>query len=119
MRILLDACVWGPAKAELEDLGHQVEWVGDWPGSPSDEDVISRAYLDGRLVATLDNDFGELAVRHQRPHHGIVRLVGVSATAQARTIHEVVSTHEAELRSSALITVEAGRRLRVRLGSSP
>jgi len=37
MRVLLDACVWGKAKAQLAASGHEVVWVGDWKEDPGDE----------------------------------------------------------------------------------
>ncbi len=29
MKLLLDTCVWGGAKAELQAAGHDVIWTGD------------------------------------------------------------------------------------------
>ena len=34
MKLLLDACVWGGSRNELEGSGHDVEWAGDWPEDP-------------------------------------------------------------------------------------
>jgi hypothetical protein len=31
MKLLLDTCVWGGAKAELQANGHDVVWTGDLP----------------------------------------------------------------------------------------
>jgi hypothetical protein len=36
MKILLDACVWGRAKEELAQGGHDVVWAGDWDEDPGD-----------------------------------------------------------------------------------
>ena len=43
MKILLDACVWGGARARLKSEGHDVEWIGDLSEDPGDEEVLSRA----------------------------------------------------------------------------
>jgi len=37
MKILLDTCVWGGARKDLEAVGHDVVWTGDWPKDPGDE----------------------------------------------------------------------------------
>jgi hypothetical protein len=37
------------------------------------------AHSDGRVLVTLDKDFGELAIMKGAPHAGIVRLVGIRA----------------------------------------
>jgi predicted nuclease of predicted toxin-antitoxin system len=75
MKLLLDTCVWAGAKGELAAAGHDVVWVGDWPQDPGDEELLSRAHADGRIVVTLDKDFGELAIVRGQPHAGIIRLV--------------------------------------------
>ena len=41
MRILLDSCVWGKARAELEAAGHDAIWAGDWPNDPGDAEILA------------------------------------------------------------------------------
>ncbi|MBW1691626.1 MAG: DUF5615 family PIN-like protein [Deltaproteobacteria bacterium] len=79
MKILLDACVWGGTRKYLESSGHDVVWAGDWPEDPGDEEILARAHNEGRILVTLDKDFGELAIIHEIAHSGIIRLVN-SAT---------------------------------------
>jgi predicted nuclease of predicted toxin-antitoxin system len=83
MKLLLDTCVWGGAKAELKGAGHDVIWAGEWPEDPGDEEILARAHADDRILITLDKDFGELAIVRGRPHHGIVRIVNAAARIQA------------------------------------
>ncbi len=49
MRLLLDTCVWGKAADDLRDDGHDVDWVGDWPVDPGDEEILARAHSEGRV----------------------------------------------------------------------
>ena len=114
MKILLDSCVWGKARSELEAAGHDVVWSGDWPNDPGDEEILAYAYGQGRVLVTLDKDFGELAVLRGLPHGGILRLVNVSARQQAVVCLQVLVKHKVELESGAIITAEPGR-LRIRL----
>ena len=79
MKLLLDSCVWGGAAGRLRAAGHDVAWSGDWPADPGDEEVLARALAEGRVLVTLDKDFGELAVVRELPHAGILRLVAQSA----------------------------------------
>jgi predicted nuclease of predicted toxin-antitoxin system len=67
----------------------------------------------GRVLITLDKDFGELAIVRGMPLSGILRLVGVSAIQQAAVCLNVIAQHGLELEKGAIITVEPGR-LRVR-----
>ena len=117
MKLLLDACVWGGTVQALADAGHDVVWAGDWQEDPGDEEILARAYREGRVLITLDKDFGELVVMRRRPHGGIVRLVNFRASDQARVCLHALRTHEVDLIEGALVTAEPGR-LRVRLAET-
>ena len=101
------------AKHELQGVGHDVVWSGDWQEDPGDPAILQLAYEQRRVVITLDKDFGELAFLHQAPHCGIVRLVNFRARDQGPACLRVLAEHEEELTAAALITVEPGR-LRIR-----
>jgi predicted nuclease of predicted toxin-antitoxin system len=112
VRLLLDSCVWGGTKTELETLGHDVVWCGEWESDPGDEIVLETARREGRVLITLDKDFGELAVVRQQSHCGIVRLVGFRAREQALACASVLSAHGDELLQGAIATAS---RTQVRL----
>ena len=118
MRLLLDSCVWGGARKELEEAGHDVIWAGDWPEDPGDEEILARSHREGRVLITLDKDFGELAIVHGLPHSGILRLVNLAARQQIEVCRHALNRHGNELRAGAIITAEAGR-LRIRPARSP
>ena len=109
MKLLLDSCVWGGAKEALAAAGHDALWAGDWPEDPGDEEILERARADGRVLVTLDKDFGELAVVKGKPHAGILRLVNFSAERQAQVALQVIARHGSDLTSGAIITAEASR----------
>ena len=109
MRLLLDACVWGGATRALEAAGHDVIWAGEWQSDPGDDEILARAYEDGRVLVTLDKDFGELAVALGRPHRGIVRLVHFRAREQAQALLRILAAHQVDLEHRAILTAEPGR----------
>lgn len=113
MKVLLDTCVWGGAKETLEAAGYDVIWCGDWPSDPGDDEILAQAYREGRILVTLDKDFGELAVVYGRRHAGILRLVHLSARQQGPVCQRILETHGPELQSGAIITAD-GQRLRIR-----
>jgi predicted nuclease of predicted toxin-antitoxin system len=113
MRILLDACVWGGARQELLAAGHDVKWAGEWTADPGDQEILALAHSEGRVLVTLDKDFGELAVVSRVPHSGILRLVNLAARQQAAICLHVLALHGDELASGAIVTAERGR-LRIR-----
>ncbi len=74
--------------------------------------------MQGRIVVTLDKDFGELAIVHRKLHHGIVRLVDFSARDKAAMCLRVLECWGIELLSGALVTAEPGT-IRIRPPESP
>jgi predicted nuclease of predicted toxin-antitoxin system len=113
LKLLLDACVWGGAKKFLEDDGHDVVWAGDWVEDPGDREILNRAHAEGRILVTLDKDFGEIAILEGVRHSGIVRLVDISAKKQGPVCAEVLSRYASELAPGSIVTVEPGR-IRIR-----
>jgi len=113
MKLLLDSCVWGGVREELQAHGHDVSAAPDWGVDPGDEEILRRAHQQGRILITLDKDFGELAIIQGQPHSGILRLVDISAKRQATVSLHVLEVHGDELRQGAIVTAEPGR-LRIR-----
>ncbi|WP_375493718.1 DUF5615 family PIN-like protein [uncultured Nostoc sp.] len=73
MKILLDTCINASVRNDLQTAGYDVVWSGDWPKDPGDEEILATAYREGRILVTLDKDFGELAILRGNPHCGILR----------------------------------------------
>jgi predicted nuclease of predicted toxin-antitoxin system len=109
VKLLLDTCVWGGAVRELADAGHDVIWAGSWPEDPGDEEILDRARRDGRILVTLDKDFGELAIVRGLPHSGIIRLVNLPARQQAAACLHVLELYGALLQDEGIVTAERGR----------
>ena len=42
----------------LEGAGHDVVWTGSWEADPGDEEILAHAVREGRVLVTLDKDFG-------------------------------------------------------------
>ena len=113
MRLLLDSCLSPRARDFLRAAGHDVDWAGDWPRDPGDAEILARAHAEGRVLVTLDKDFGELAVVRGAPHAGIFRVVAQSSRSQGELIARVLETHGPDLAAGAIVTLQ-GDRLRIR-----
>ena len=113
MKVLLDACVWSGATKDAAEAGHDAVWAGAWPQDPGDEEILRRAHAEGRVLVTLDKDFGEIAIVRGVAHSGIVRLVEVRARDQGRMLNDILTRYGADLLAGAIVTVEPGR-VRVR-----
>jgi predicted nuclease of predicted toxin-antitoxin system len=75
--------------------------------------MLAYAHREGRVLATLDKDFGELAVVRRIPHSGIIRLVNISARRQAAVCQHVLERYGDLLQSGAIVPAESDR-LRIR-----
>lgn len=74
-----------------------------------DEEILAHAYNEGRILVTLDKDFGELAIILRIPHCGIMRLVNIPARMQGSVCARIITLHGDELISGSIVTVEANR----------
>jgi len=97
----------------LRTHGHDVTWVGDWGRDPGDDEVLARAHSEGRVLLTLDKDFGQLTILQGAPHSGIVRIVDIRVSEQAGRLLTLLQTHERDLLDGAIVTIEPSR-IRIR-----
>ena len=86
----------------LGDAGHDVDWVGGRTPQHSDDEILSEATQNGRVIVTLDRDFGELVVLRGQRHTGIIRLVDLPLSHQAEWCLAAIRDHQHELTAGAL-----------------
>jgi predicted nuclease of predicted toxin-antitoxin system len=113
VKLLVDTCVFGGAVEELRAASHDVTWSGAWERDPGDEELLILAHQEGRVVVTLDKDFGELAVVRGVRHSGILRLVGFRAEDQGAAARGALEKYARDLAAESIVTVERTR-VRVR-----
>lgn len=118
MKLLLDTCISPKAREELEGAGHDVVWAGDWAEDPGDEAILVIAYQEGRVLVTLDKDFGELTVLRGSQHCGILRIVNFRASQQGTVSAQILASHAQQFQLGAIITAEPNR-IRIRLSPNP
>lgn len=75
MKFLLDQSADARLIEFLIQEGHDAARIGsDYPGGISDREVLAIANREQRILITDDRDFGELIIRHQLPHQGVIYL---------------------------------------------
>ena len=107
MKLVVDVCAGQRLAAAMKKAGHEVDFVGNWPSDPGDQEILKKAYDTGAVVITRDKDFGTLAVLHRQNHCGILRLVEIPAHQESGRCIDALQRYEALLGKGALITVEA------------
>jgi len=113
VRLILDTCISGGIADQLRQEGHDVIWTGDWLQDPGDDEILDYAFRENRILITLDKDFGTLAILHNRPHSGMLRLVNWATQDQAGVCLKVLKQYEGELQAKSILTVEPGH-IRIR-----
>ena len=114
MKLLLDTCISKSARDYLVSTGNDVIWTAEWDKDPGDYEILSFAHQQGRILVTLDKDFGELVIVRGLPHSGIIRLSGISSKEQGSTCQAVIERYEQDLEKAAIITVDK-KKVRIRI----
>ena len=113
MRFLLDENLWQDAVEALRELGHDVAWVRvDAPALP-DDDILTLAGLDGRILVSADKDFGDLVFgRGLHADNGVIllRFTGSLAAKTALLVQAVGVRDD----WSGLFAVVENDRIRIR-----
>lgn len=116
MRFLLDECVSARLTGLLVDAGHDCVHARDRDllGAP-DEEVMSAAVVESRMLVSMDTDFGELLAMSNATLPSVVlfRRVGRMAEEQAAILLLNLADIAADLEAGA-IAVITNSQIRVR-----
>lgn len=91
MRLLADENVPLAAVQALRGAGHDVLSVQESTRGAGDEVVLDMAGRTGRILITLDKDFGELAFRRGLPMQCGVLLVRFAAETPQVLAHRIIN----------------------------
>lgn len=109
MNFLIDRCAGRRLAEWLRRAGHDALEARTLGPDPGDRALLELAESLGRVVVTLDTDFGELIYLHDVPHAGLVRLPDVPAERRIALMSEVIERHRGDLEERAVVTVRGGR----------
>ncbi len=74
MRFLVDECTGSKVAQWLRDASYEVFSVFDEARGITDDEVLTKAFVENWILITNDKDFGEMIFRERRGHHGIIFL---------------------------------------------
>ena len=86
LKFLIDVGVGKHVEKYLCEQGHDVVSISSIDPSMSDEHIIRLAVQEGRIVITMDKDFGELVYRFARSHCGVMLLRLEDAAGREKTL---------------------------------
>lgn len=112
MRFLVDRCAVRRLADWLRNNGHDALEAQALGPDPVDRALLELAEADGRILVTIDKDFGELIYLHNVPHAGLIRLSDVRTSQRIEIIAGLIEQYRSALEERAVITVQ-GRRVRI------
>ena len=113
MNFLLDVNASGAVANWLIHLGHGVVEVGQKDPRMSDNDILSWAVRERRIIVTTDNDFEEIIWRQSKSHCGVLRLENLPRSARIALLRDVLDGHSLDLESGAIV-IALSTKIRVR-----
>ena len=113
MNFLLDVNASGALARWMIYLGHDVVEVSQKDPRMSDDDILSWAVRERRIIITTDNDFEEMIWRQGKPHCGVLRLENLPRSERKALLHDVLDRHSQDLESGAIV-IALSTKFRVR-----
>lgn len=114
MKFLADENIESPIVSGLRAAGHDVLYIIEVGGSPSDGEVIKLANREKRILLTNDKGFGERVFRNRETVAGVVllRFKKDDALLKARIMQMLVERFDQQL--VGMFTVVNERRVRMK-----
>ncbi len=112
MKFLLDQSADFRLIPCLRDLGHDVTSISrNYPPGLPDEDVLTIAREEARILIVADRDFGELIFHQELTHAGVMffRLPGATLQTKIEHLNTALEEHTDELERGEFLVVTPGR----------
>jgi predicted nuclease of predicted toxin-antitoxin system len=109
MKSLVDRCAGRRLADWLRSEGHDVIESHERGPDPGDRTLLEWAAREGRVLVTIDTDFGALVFVEGMPPCGVVWLSDVVAETRSALMRQVLERHDLEVETDAIITVRGGR----------
>ncbi|MBI4688664.1 MAG: DUF5615 family PIN-like protein [Nitrospirae bacterium] len=93
MKFLVDVGVGKKVERWLKENGYDVKSVRDINPKEKDAEILNFAAAEGRMVITMDKDFGELVYNSGRLHSGvmILRLDDANGSRKAEIVKKILT----------------------------
>jgi predicted nuclease of predicted toxin-antitoxin system len=109
VRFFVDRCAGRRLAEWLREQGHDVREARESSPDPGDAALLKLAAQEGRILVTIDTDFGALVYLAGAAHAGIIRLPDVPASARIALMGQILARHDETELASAIIAVKGSR----------
>ncbi|WP_435550561.1 DUF5615 family PIN-like protein [Desulfobacterium sp. N47] len=91
----------------LVSLGHDVAEVSSKDPRMSDNDILSWAVKEHRVIITTDNDFEEMIWRQGMPHCGVLRLENLPRHDRLILLRDALNYFSQDLESGSIVIAQS------------
>ena len=119
MKFLFDQSADFRLIPHLRQLGHDVHVISrNYPPGLPDEDVLTIARKEKRILVVADRDFGELIFHQGLVHAGVIffRLPGAKLQTKIDHLNTVLTEHTDDLEHGEFLVVTPGH---IRIAGRP
>jgi predicted nuclease of predicted toxin-antitoxin system len=119
MKFLFDQSADFRLIPHLQTLGHDISVISrNYPHGLADEDVLTIARNEQRILMVADRDFGGLVFQQGLAHAGVIffRLLGASLQTKITELNRVLHEYAEALTGGAFVVVSPGR---IRIAGHP
>jgi predicted nuclease of predicted toxin-antitoxin system len=111
---LVDAGVGTQVEGYLREAGYDVRAVRAIDPRMPDEEIIRLAVSEGRMIVTMDKDFGELVYRGKQGHSGVLllRMEDARGEEKAEAVAQILREFAGQIKGR--FCVYQNERLRIR-----
>ncbi len=108
MKFLIDECTGSSVAKWLRKEGYEVFSVFDELRGASDDEILTKAYVENWILITNDKDFGEMVYRERRLHQGIVflRLNSQRATLKIDALNRLLAVYKKDVANNFVVVTE-------------
>jgi predicted nuclease of predicted toxin-antitoxin system len=113
-KFLVDVGVGRKVEGFLRKSGYDVKAVRDVNSRARDTDILKLAVSEGRMIITMDKDFGELVYNSGMAHSGvlILRLEDAKGTDKADVVAKLLSDYSGEIENKFCVFQDGKLRIR-------
>ena len=112
MKFLADQDIWKATVDLLRSWGHDIMTASEIDlARASDEELLTKARNEGRLLVTRDSDYGTLVYLGNKPSNGVI-LLRIEPQTQNEVhmeLKRLLDVHREDELRRAFCTVETGR----------
>lgn len=103
MKFLVDTCAGRLVTEWLRTQGHDVVLVHERGPDPGDQAILKWAFDEGRILITMDKDYGTLIYRDRLQHAGVIRLPHSTPAERKKMLATVIGRYGEALAGSVIV----------------